>query len=149
MDDVDRGPTRAQQALVVGTLVLLLFAGLREVEAWPLTAWRLFSGTRSAEQAGWALETVDAAGEVTPFSLGDLPVGYRLATWPLGDLPREPSAEGTALCGELLAAARDVQPDVAGLRILRDRQRLVERDGDLTRVHAKTLVIRCDAEART
>jgi hypothetical protein len=146
--EVDGGPTRAPRALVVGALVVLLVAGLREVEAWPLTAWRLFSGTRGDEQTGWALQTVDTAGEVAPFSLADLPVGYRLATWPLGDLPAGPSAEGDALCAELLARVIEAQPDTAQLRILRDRQRM-ERldDGDWGRVHAASPVVSCRREA--
>ena len=147
MDEVDRGPTPAQRTLVVGALVLLLVAGLGGVEAWPLTGWRLFSESRGDQQTGWALQTVAADGAVSPFSLAELPVGYRLATWPLGDLPEGPSTEGDALCADLLEGAVAARPDTTELRILRDRQRMVRLEHGWARVHHATLVLSCTREA--
>ena len=39
----ERGPTRLQRRVVVIALVLLFLPGLIGFDAWPLTAWRLFS----------------------------------------------------------------------------------------------------------
>jgi hypothetical protein len=143
----DTRPTLAQRALVLGALGLLAVGGLGGIEAWPLTAWRLFSQDRGPAQSGWALETVDAAGGVERLGFGQLPVGHRMATWRLGDAVRDPAGDGPEVCGLLLVAARDLRPDTEGLRILRDRQRMVEGPDGWTRVHDPQTVLTCGREA--
>jgi hypothetical protein len=130
-----------QRALVVGALALLLAGGLAELEAWPMTAWRLFSEQRTAEQSGWALETIDENGDVTGARLDDLPMGYRLAGWALGELPRSPSPDGTALCRVLLEEIRADRPEAQELRVLRTRRRLVEEDATWRSVEVSSEVV--------
>lgn len=149
MDEADRPPGALFKAVIVVTLVLLLVAGLRSTEAWPLTGWRLFSGIRTDHQMGWSFETVDPAGAAAPLSLSSLPLGYQLATWRLGGLPSGPSARGTAVCSALLPPVLDRRPSTTELRVSRDHERLVRRHGDWVTVHDKTIVLRCPAVGRT
>ena len=142
----DTRPTPAQRALVLGALALLVVGGLGGTEAWPLTAWRLFSQDRGPVQSGWALETVDAAGGVDRLGFGQLPVAYRMATWRLGDAVRDPAGNGAEVCDLLLQAARDLRPGTEGLRILRDRQRMVDGSDGWTRVHDPQTVLTCGRE---
>jgi hypothetical protein len=140
---VDDGPSRWQRAAVLGVLGLLLVGGLAEVEAWPLTAWRLFSAVRGEEQSGLDILAVDEDGGEAPVRLADLPLGYRLAGWPLGDRDgTDPTRQ--AICAALLEEIRSEQPGTEALRVQRTRRRLVEVDGTWRSVEVSTdLVADC------
>jgi hypothetical protein len=148
VDEADRAPGALPKAVVILTLVLLVVAGLRSTEAWPLTGWRLFSGVRTDHQTGWSFETVDPSGATAPLSLSSLPLGYQLATWRLSGVPAGPSARGTAFCSALLHPVLDRRPSTIELRISRDHERLVRRHGDWVTLHDKTVVLRCPARGR-
>jgi hypothetical protein len=149
VDDAGEAPGALPRAVVLITLVLLVVAGLRSTEAWPLTGWRLFSGIRTDRQSGWSFETVDGSGLAQPLSLGDLPLGYQLATWRLSGMPTGASARGEAFCAALLPPVLDRRPSTTVLRISRDHERLVRRHGDWVTLHDKALVLRCPAGGRT
>lgn len=134
------GPTRLQRRLVFGTLGLLLASGLMGIEAWPLSAWRLFSEPRRAEQGGWVLRAVDAEGTATPIGLARLPLGYRFVGRSLEDLPAQPTGEGTELCQVLLGAVREVHPTATRLEVLRTRRRLAQADDAWSSVEVSTAV---------
>lgn len=126
----DRGPSAVQRALVVVTLVVLLGAGLRGIEAWPLTAWRLFSLSRDDDQTRWTVEVVAVDGSRRTVSLEELPLRYRHAEWPMADLPDATDERRDEVCAALAAAVADVEPAAVEVRIVRDRQTLVaEGDG--------------------
>jgi hypothetical protein len=138
---------RTPRALVLGALALLLVGGLAEIEAWPMTAWRLFSESRRAEQAGWSIRAVDADGTTAPVVLADLPLGYRLAAWPLGDAVASASDGGAAVCRALLEEVRADRPATVELRIARTRRRLVEGGGGWWSVEVSTgEPLRCGRE---
>ena len=120
------GPTRLQRRVVLGTLGLLLLTGLVGVEAWPLSAWRLFSEPRRAELGGFVLEARNADGAGERVSLSQLPLGFRFAGRALEDLGPRPSARGAELCGALLDAVRAERPGTTQLDVVRVRRRLVE-----------------------
>jgi hypothetical protein len=124
----DRGPSRGVRRLVALALVLLLVPGLIGFEAWPLTAWRLFSLARTDRQTRWVLDAVDADGEAQRVSLEQLPLRYRHAEWPMAELPGASEERRDEVCDALLAAVVDAVPATVELRIVRDRQRL--EDGD-------------------
>ena len=148
--DGDRadGPTGPQRAFVSGALAVLLVGGLVGIEAWPLTAWRLFSESRRAEQAGWSLEAVDADGTTLPVTLADLPLGYRLAAWPLGDAVHS-GDDGAAVCRALLDQVRAERPTAVELRIRRTRRRVVEGEDGWSSVEVSTDdVVACGRERR-
>jgi hypothetical protein len=140
----DAGPSRAQRALVLGALAILLVGGLGGIEAWPVTGWRLFSHERGPVQSGWVLQTTDARGGTEPLSFGELPLAYRMGTWELADAVRDPTGAGAEVCGRLLAGARERRPEAVGLRVLRDRQRMVRGpDEAWVRTHDARVVLTC------
>lgn len=146
MNEPDPGPPRAARGLVLAAFALLLIAGLGDVEAWPLTSWRLFSLSRDETQTMWVLAAVDEEGRSRPVSLEELPLRYRHAAWPMADLPGAPAGEREDLCQALLEPATDVVPELAELWIVRDRQRLVEGDGEWGVTHDPEVVHRCGRE---
>lgn len=142
----DPGPSTWVKAFIGVVLVLLVAPGLADVEAWPMTAWRLFSLSRGERQTEWVIDAVTADGTVRPVSLEELPLRYRHAAWPMAELPGSGQREREDVCQALLAATRDVFPDVVELRIVRDRQRMVEQDGDWVVTHAPEVIHTCAAE---
>lgn len=128
-DDTPAGPGRIVRAAVGAVLALLLVAGVTEVEAWPLTAWRLFSLSRGDAQTHWVLDAVTPAGEERVVDLEELPLPYRNAEWPLAGLRRASDERRDEVCQALLAAVVDRHPGTVGLRIVRDRQSQVREDG--------------------
>jgi hypothetical protein len=142
------GPSRAQKALVVVTLVLLLGAGLQGTEAWPLTAWRLFSLSRDEDQTRWLVEAVAADGDSRTVSLEELPLRFRHAEWPMADLPEASQARRDEVCEALAAAVAHVEPSAVALRIVRDRQTLVADGGDGWVVHHDPEVVHSCAMRR-
>src|SRR3546814_19860999 len=82
-----RAPGRGPRALVVGALVLLLVPGVIGFDAWPLTAWRLFSLARDDDQTRWVLEAEISDGAARVVSLEELPLRYRNAEWQMAELP--------------------------------------------------------------
>lgn len=134
--------------LVLGALALLLVAGLIGFEAWPLTAWRLFSLSRRGQQTAWVLHATtpdDPARLVDP---EELPLRYRHAAWPMAELPGASDERREDVCRALLEPALEVVPDLIELRLVRDRQRLVERDGDWVVEHDPEPLHACAPEPR-
>lgn len=130
--------------LVAVALGLMLTAGVIGFEAWPLTAWRLFSLARDSSQTMWVIEAVDPDGDAHLVTLEELPLEYRHAAWPMAELPHASVERREEVCQALLEAARDVQPVLTSLRIVRDRQRLTEREGEWMVTHDPEVVHVCD-----
>jgi hypothetical protein len=125
---VDAVP-RSARWLVGLILAALMIPGLVGFEAWPLTGWRLFSLSRDESQTVWVLEALDTGGTAREVSLEELPLGYRHAEWPMTELLGASTSRRERVCDALLAAVADLHPDTTELRLLRDRQRLVEQRG--------------------
>ena len=117
---------RSARVLVAALLVLLLVPGLVGFDAWPLTGWRLFSLSRTAEQTRWVVEAVDAGGERRIVSLEELPLRYRHAEWPMADLPGASEARRDAVCRALAGAVAAAEPGTVEVVVGRDHARLVE-----------------------
>ena len=123
-------PPRPARWLVGVALVLLLVPGVIGFEAWPLTAWRLFSLSRDADQTRWLLDAVDDEGTARTVSLEELPLRYRHAEWPMAELPGASEQRRDDVCTSLADAVAEVHPSTVELRIVRDRQTLVEDAGE-------------------
>src|SRR3546814_20153686 len=82
-----RAPGRGPRALVVGALLLLLVPGVIGFDAWPLTAWRLFSLARDDDQTRWVLEAEISDGDARVVRLEALPLRYRTAEWQMAEQP--------------------------------------------------------------
>lgn len=142
----DQVPTGARR-LVLGALALLLTAGLIGFDAWPLTAWRLFSLSRGDRQTMWVLHATTPADPARVVDLEELPLRYRHAAWPMSGLRRASEPRREAVCQALLVPALEAVPDLTELRIVRDRQRLVARDGEWVVDHDPETVHACGPEA--
>ena len=125
---MDDGPTRTQRRFAVGLLALLVVPGAIGFELWPLTGWRLFSANRDATQTRWVLEAIDADGTRAVVDPDDLPYGFRNVEWPMSRLPRASDATRTEVCEALLSVTVEVRPATVAVRVVRDRQELVESD---------------------
>ena len=91
--------------------IVVLF-GAVGFEAWPLTAFRLFSVARDDTRTSWEARTVDADGRETAFDQQDLPLGYRLAEWPLTEFPSSSDATRAEVCRGIARGARDAGREV-------------------------------------
>jgi hypothetical protein len=123
-------PPTSVRAFVGVLLVLLLVPGLVGFDAWPLTAWRLFSAARGDTQTRWEIEAVAADGTVTPVDLDDLPIAFRNAEWPLSNLGGAGEERRDEVCRSLLAGVAAELEGTEALRIVRNERRQAERDGD-------------------
>jgi len=145
--DRDEGPPRAARALVYAALALLCTAGLIGFEAWPMTAWRLFSAERRATQTAWVIEADLADGGARIVDPEELPLEYRHAAWPIAAARRASDEVREDLCQALLEAAQEVEPELIALRLVRDRQTLRKHDGDWRVEHDGETFHTCVAEA--
>jgi hypothetical protein len=123
-------PPHAVRRFVAALFVLLAVAGVIGFEAWPLTAWRLFSLARDEEQTRWEVDAVVAGGEVVTVDFDELPIAFRNAEWPLSGLPGAGDGRRDEVCRALLDGVRGEIADATGLRIVRNHRRLDEEDGD-------------------
>jgi hypothetical protein len=127
---------------------LLIVSAVAVVEAWPLTAWRLFSADRGNAQTRWEIAAVSGDGEATPIDLDELPIAYRNAEWILAELPSEGSGDvrREEVCQALLAGVREhAAPEAAGLVIVRNRRTMAAVDGGFAPVDGREPVHTCEA----
>jgi hypothetical protein len=128
-------------------LVLLLVPGLIGFEAWPLTAWRLFSLARGDTQLRWEIEAVDGNGDVERVDLDELPTAFHLAEWPLAALGEPPgdSRQRDRVCRALLEGVAAERPSTAAITIVRNDRRLTERDGEWVVIEDRQPFHECEA----
>lgn len=143
--EVDAGAPPGGRRLVAVALALLLTAGLIGFEAWPMTAWRLFSLSRGERQTAWVIHATTADGEERLVSFEELPLRYRHAAWPIAELPRAGEARREEVCLALLEPTREVVPELTALRLVRDRQRLVREAGEWVVAHDPEVLHTCEA----
>jgi hypothetical protein len=133
----------------VGALfALLLIPGLVGFDAWPLTAWRLFSADRGNTQSRWEVATVSPDGATQPLDLDELPIAFRNAEWILAELPAAGAGDARReeVCQALLGGVREhAEPDAAGLVIVRNRRTMLATDGGFEPVDDREAVHTCEA----
>lgn len=145
-EDAAERPPRAARVLVGLALLLLLVPGVVGFDAWPLTAWRLFSLSRDADQTRWVIDAVDADGEARTVSLEELPLRYRHAEWPMAELPGASAQRRDDVCVALADAVAEVRPGTVELQIVRDRQSLGVVAGVPEIRHDPEVVHTCEPE---
>jgi hypothetical protein len=127
----DARAPRFARPFVAGFLTVFVICALATIEAWPLTAWRLFSHERTDQQTAWSATAVDAQGREHEYPLGRSEMGFRGFIFLMGDFAERSPAERVELCdtwregtAELLGfEAREV-------RIYQSAWRLSDREGD-------------------
>jgi len=123
---LDAAPQRVR--VWVGVLfALLLVPGVIGFDWWPLTGWRMYSVSNRATRIDWCIEarTPDGTLDVT---WPDLPLGHRLAAWPIGTLPDAPASQREGMCLALLDAVRDAFPTTTRIALVRDRRAIDDED---------------------
>ena len=91
----------------------LLLVGTAQLELWPMSAFRLFSGVRGAETTSWVVVTVDAAGEEHRLDLGGNADRIGLPHHLLPKLQDASTAERQAVLETYVEAAGDDDTAVA------------------------------------
>jgi hypothetical protein len=139
-----RRPPRYARAFIALFLCALAACMLASVEAWPFTAWRLFSTLRTDEQHGWAATIVPRRGVEHDFAIGDLGNGTRGFTLLMNGFADRSPAQQDAICRTWYADGKGSlwHPPVA-VRIYSLTWRLSERRGDTTRPPQRTLAWTC------
>ena len=108
-----------RRVLSASFFVLFAMAAVADVNAWPLTGWRLFSTVRGPTLPGWEAVVVAGDGGESAVPFDRMGRGYRGALHVLQDFPRLPEDERQAVCRTWASAARRVGADVAAVRIYR------------------------------
>lgn len=111
-------------------LAVFAFTGLAEVEAYPFTGWRLFSGLRHERVASLAAFAVDDQGVETPFSFKALPPAYHWGTNLLAGFTRRSAADQAAICEAWVDGARASGIVVESIRIYEVSKVVSDRVGD-------------------
>ncbi|MBA2478667.1 MAG: hypothetical protein H0V38_08675 [Sporichthyaceae bacterium] len=68
-----RRTTRLARTVTYGLCGGLLLLGIAQVEVWPLSAFRLFSGVRGPEATSWQVVVVDSDGSERLLDLAGMP----------------------------------------------------------------------------
>ena len=139
--------SRSARLAVYAMLAAVLGCGLFEVEAWPLTGWKLFSEIRTDESFSWQIIGADGNGteqRLGRTQLGDVQV---LAQRTLDHWFDLGSADREAVCQVLLSAALADDADVVEVRLYRVRQRRFLDDSDRVEVVKRIRHHRCKALA--
>jgi hypothetical protein len=144
---VDERPPTAVRRFVVALFVLLAVPGIIGFEAWPLTAWRLFSLARDEEQTRWEVDGVGPDGDAVRVDFDELPIAFRNAEWPLAGLPGAGDGRRNEVCRALLDGVQGELPDAVALRIIRNHRRLHEEDGEWVVTEDRQLFHECGEDA--
>jgi hypothetical protein len=142
--EVDDVPVAAKRFVAV-LFTLLCVPALIGFDAWPLTAWRLFSLSRDETQTRWTLDAAPAVGPERELSLEELPLRFRNAEWILAALPGMSSADRLAVCEAFVEPVRSLVTGVRGVTIVRERQRLDEVDGEWVVSEEREPFVSCEA----
>ena len=111
-------------------LTVFAFTGLAEIEAFPFTGWRLFSGLRHERTTSFTAFAVDGDGEETPFPFASLPPAYHWGSNLVRAFVRRSPAEQATICDAWVDGARATGHDVEVVRIYQVVRTVSERDGD-------------------
>ncbi len=123
------GPPRWVRATILALLGLFFLFGLVGLEAWPLTAWHLFSTTREQSETSWQAYAVTPDGAEHRVVFVELPTAFRHSDRLLSSLPHLPDDEAEAACAGLIEGVRHEYPDLVELRVARVRDRF-DDDGE-------------------
>jgi hypothetical protein len=122
----------------------MIGCALASVEAWPFSAWRLFSTLRADEQHGWAATIVDEPGGERDFPIGSLGSGSRGFSLVMNGFADRSPAERDAICRTWFddgTAYLGHRPDA--VRIYSLTWRLSQRQGDHAAPPRRTLSWTC------
>ena len=132
------------RVVTYGLVGLLALCVVAQVEWWPLSAFKLFSGERTAATVSWQVALVDPGGaeHVVPFDR--LPRGYRGPHHLAADLPGLPARRTEAVCKAwALAGARELGITPTEVRVYRVAGRRPAGGGPAA-VVSRSLSVTCE-----
>lgn len=110
-----------------GFLAVLVLCGVASIDAYPFSAFKLFSSLRTDERVSWEIVGVDADGDEETIELGELPAGYRTTTIVLRHFPSMEPAERDDVCEAWADGARAGGLEVEFVRVY-ERARTLRPD---------------------
>ena len=127
----DAPAPRFARTFVAVYLVAFVICAIATIEAWPLTAWRLFSHARTDQQTAWSATAVDAQGREHEYPLGRSDMGYRGFIFLMNGFAERSRAEQLELCDTWREGTdRFLGFDAAEVRIYFSEWQLSDREGD-------------------
>lgn len=123
---------------------LFAVVALADVNAWPLTGWRLFSTVRGPTLPGWEAVVVASDGRESPVPIVRMGRGFRGALHVLQDFPQLDERERQALCRTWASASQRAGMDVAAVRVYRTVATVSLGASPPTTVKARRLHTACD-----
>jgi hypothetical protein len=142
--DID-GPGRLTKVLVIASLIVFVGLAVGRVEAWPFTAWRLFSERRGPVSTAFRAYAVSPDGDERAVGLESLPLAYRQAGRLLLKFPRYDEREREGICTAIAEGARDDGQRLAAIRIYRVVERSRIEDGEPVKTRDRELRFTCKA----
>ena len=125
-----RAPRLARPFVVVFLAMVIVCAAFT-VEAWPFTAFHLFSHVREDRQTGWAAVAMDRRGGPHPYPLNELSQGYRGFRFLLVGFEDRSASEKDAICRTWVEGApKLIGVDARTVRLYALSWRLSDRRGD-------------------
>jgi hypothetical protein len=118
----DERPSWRIRAYVLTFLAVFAICGTFALEAWPFTAWRLFSGVRPAVSRGWLVTTVTDKGR-------EIPIGKAGFAQQLMIVFRRDPSQQVRICKGWVNLARARGDSVTGVRIYRSLTDLRKHKG--------------------
>ena len=118
---------------VYGFLGALLVCGLASIEAWPFSAFKLFSAIRDGERESWQIVWVDPQDREDTISLYDLPVAYRNTTTLLREFESMSKDERNEVCDAWAQPLRERGRPVEHVRVYRRTTSLGDEPPPATR----------------
>lgn len=133
--DTTDAPPRWARAFSYALITLVLLCGVASIEAWPMSAFKLFSGMRGDTRVSYQIRLVDSDGDESELAFRDLPVAYRNTHIVIPRFSRMSEDERDEYCNAWALQPRERGEDVAFLRIYRFKDH-VWPDGPDTVVEA-------------
>jgi hypothetical protein len=137
---------RLARAFVVAFLATMVICATLTVEAWPFTAFHLFSHVREDHQTGWSAVAIDARGNPHPYPLNELSQGYRGFRFLLVGFDGRSAGEKDAICRTWVEGApKLIGVDAKTVNLYALSWRLSDRRGDRAAPPQRTLRYVCTA----
>jgi hypothetical protein len=137
---------RLVRPFVAAFIATMLICAAFTVEAWPFTAFHLFSHVREDRQTGWAAVAVDGQGVPHPYPLNELSQGYRGFRFLLTGFDDRSAGEKDALCRTWVEGApKLIGFDAKVVKLYALSWRLSDRRGDRAAPPHRTLRYVCTA----
>lgn len=127
-----------------GLPLLVVVVAALDVNVWPATGWRLFSGVRTETQATWIVETTGDDGEVRRYDPGSH--GPQRSSWRHAlNSSVDDVVHQTSLCEEWLDEARASSPSVQELTVRRAVVAIPRDEASRNRVVWERVVVSCSS----